>query len=233
MLLSEKLRFFQSLSLFSSLTPSELEALQSMSSERRFEKGLFLFQEGDPAKGILIIKQGYVKVVKQAATGKNIVIRLVFPNEIMGEVAMFSNKSYPVSAQALVDTVVYEISRENMLSFTIKYPDIVLKLIGVCVGRLVEAYSTIDGLGTKGLEERIAITLLQLAKNVGKNNETDIILDISLSRQDLAEMVGGTQESVCRIMANLKREGIIKSLSRKIIISDLEGLKLMAEVGDP
>lgn len=229
MLLNEKLRFFKSLSFFSSLSSPELEALQSMSSERKFGKGEFLFQEGDSAEGLLVIKKGYVKVIKQAISGKNIVIRLVFPNEIMGEVAMFNNIPYPVSAQALVDTAAYEISRENLVSYIQKHPDVIAKIIGVCVRRLEEAYATINGLGTKSLEQRVVFTLLKLAEKTGKRNGSHMMLDISLSRQDLAEMVGGTQESVCRVMANLKREGVIKSLSRKIVISDLDQLRSIAE----
>lgn len=233
MLLTDKILFFENLPLFSSLVPEEFETLRSISIERKFAKGEFLFQEGDTAKGILILKQGYVKVLKQSASGKNVAIRLVFPNEIMGEVAMFCNIPYPVSAEALVDTIAYEISKAKMLLFTKMYPDMVLKFLGVCASRLSEAYSTIDRLAHRNIEQRIASTLLRLANNGAnngrKNNVREIIIDILLTRQDLAEMVGGTHESVCRVMANLKRKKIIKSMSRKIIVIDLVSLKAIAE----
>ena len=218
MIFSKNTRFFKGLSLFSSLTPPEIEGLEQLSHERRYEKDQFLFQEGDEAKGLLVIKDGYVKILKQAASGKNIIIRLSSSNDFMGEVAVFNKIPYPVSAQALVKTVTYEIPTENLLSFIQKYPNVIFKLIGMSLMKLAEAYTIIDGLGTKTLEQRIAVTLLNLAEKIGHMEGSHIELKVSISRQDLAEMVGCTKESACRVMANLKREGITVCSKRKIII---------------
>jgi CRP/FNR family transcriptional regulator len=224
----EKVKFLKSLTLFSSLSSPDLEVLGLLFHERKFSKGQFIFQDGDEPKGFFIVKKGKIKILKQSPSGKNIIIKIISRGEFMGEVALFNNTSYPASAQALEDIEVYDIYREDMLSFIKKYPSIIFKFIGACVGKLREAYAVIHELGTQNLDQRVAATLLTLAETTGQRKGNHIKLDISIDRQDLAEMVGCTKESVCRVMANLKRKGILKSYRRKIFILAPEELRKMA-----
>ena len=128
-----------------------------------------------------------------------------------------------------MDTVAYVISRENFLSFVQTHPEVIPKLIGMSVRKIIEAFTMIDGLGNKDLKQRIAFTLLKLAEKIGEKELDHIKLSIPISRQHLSEMVGSAQESVSRIMAKLKREGVLKSESRKIVILNDERLRQIAE----
>jgi CRP/FNR family transcriptional regulator len=227
--LSQKAIFLKGVSIFSSFTLQELEILGDICYERRFGKDQFIVREGDEPQSLLILKEGTAKALKQSVDGNNVVIRLICPKDIMGEVAIFNDTLYPASAQALCDTVVYEIPKESLFSLIKEHPNILYKIIGVCTQRLSQAYTAIDGLGTKRIKKQVAIVLLSLANTIGKREGNHIRLDASISRQDLAEMVGRRQESVCRVMATLKREGIILSSSRKIAIIDPNRLSSIAE----
>jgi CRP/FNR family transcriptional regulator len=225
----EKSKFFKNLSPFASLTRSELDTLVSKSYKKKFDKNQFLFQEGDDPKGLFFVKQGHVALLKQAPTGKNLIVKVVTPGEFCGEVGVFNNIPYIATAQALVDTELYVISREDLLSFIQSHPEVIPKLIGMSVRKIIEAFTMIDGLGNKDLKQRIAFTLLKLAEKIGEGDSGHIILSVPISRQHLAEMVGSTQESVSRIMASLKRQDVLKSVRRKIVILNYEKLREIAE----
>lgn len=225
----EKSKFFGSLPPFASLTRSELDTLSSISYEKRFYKDQFLFQEGDDPVGLFFVKLGHIALLKQGLNGKNLITKLVTPGEFCGEAGIFNNIPYIATAQALVDTVVYVILRENLLSFIQTHPEVIPKFIGMSVRKITEAFTMIYGLGNKDLKQRISFTLLKLAEKMGQREAGYIKLSIPISRQHLAEMVGSTQESVSRVMAKLKRDGVLKSVSRRIVILNDEKLRQFAE----
>jgi len=224
----EKSRFFGSLPPFASLTRSELDALVSTSYEKKYHKDQFLFQEGDDPVGLFFVKKGHIALLKQGLNGKNLIIKLVTPGEFCGEAGIFNNIPYIATAQALVDTIVYLIYKENLLSFIQNHPDVIPKFIGMSVKKTIEAFAMIDGLGNKDLKQRISFTLLKLAEKAGEKEAGYVKLSLPISRQHLAEMVGSTQESVSRIMAKLKREGVVKSVKRRLVILNDERLRQFA-----
>ena len=229
MQLDDKTKFFKDLSPFASLTRSDLDDIISKSNEKKLNKDEFLFLEGDDPKGLFFVKQGHVMILKQAASGKNLIVKVVTPGEFCGEAGVFNNIPYIASAQALVDTVVYMISRKHILSLIKAHPEVVFELIGMSARKIMEAFSMIYGLGNRDLEQRIAFTLLKLVEIIGEKKAGYIELNIPISRQRLAEMVSSTAESVSRIMAELKREGVLKSVNKKIVILDYEKLKCIPE----
>ncbi len=227
--LEEKNIFFKNLHLFSFLSTQEIKCLCSMFYEVKFYKDQFLFLEGDNPTGLMFIVYGYVKIIKQALSGKNVIIKLACPKDILGEVALFQEVSYPATAQALVETKCYKINKSDMVHVVRKHPDVVAKLMDMGLKRLRETYFIIEKYGNMSLEKRVAVTLLRLIEQVGEREGVIFKLIIPIGRQDLADMVGSTRESVSRIMANLKRKNIIKYSNRKIHIHDIDQLTLIAE----
>jgi CRP/FNR family transcriptional regulator, cyclic AMP receptor protein len=225
MSLSEKASFLKSIPLFSSLAIPDVESLGNLCHERNIPKEQFIFHESDSAEYLFIIKRGIIKILKHSECGKNLTIRLVSTGGLIGEVSMFDNKPYPASAQAIEDSIVYELSRHNHLRFAEKHPAVSLNIIGTLVHRLREAYTIMQGLATEHTGKRVAMTLLTLAETTGQKEGGNIRLTLRLNRQDLAEMAGCTKESVSRVMAHLKREGVIRPESGKILILAPDRLK--------
>ena len=227
--LSEKTYFLKSIPLFSALTLPEVESLGNMCHERKIMKQQFIFHEGDNAEHLFIIKRGIIKILKHSESGKNLTIRLVLPGGLTGEVSLFDKKPYPASAQAVEDSIVYELSRQDHLTFAEIHPAVSLSIIGALVQRLRESYTIMQGLATEHIGKRVAMTLLKLAETAGHKEGGNIRLTLRLSRQDIAEMRGCTKESVSRVMAQLKREGIIKPESGIILILAPERLRSMCD----
>jgi CRP/FNR family transcriptional regulator len=207
--------------IFSSLNEDELAELAKLAIERSFVPDEFIFWDGDAPEWFYIIADGRVKVVKHSSLGKEFIIAFFGPGEIFGEVAVFENKPYPASAQAVAETKVLGIKRKDFLSFLAQRPGVALRIISVLGGRLRDAQGRLKDLAGERVEQRLARTLLMLSAKLGST--------LPFTRQEVADMAGTTTETAIRFMSRLKDGGIIRSTRGKIIILNETKLRLLSE----
>jgi len=207
--------------IFSSLNDDELGELANLASERSFMSNEFVFWDGDTPDWFYIVAEGKVKVLKHSSLGREFIIAFFGPGEMFGEVAVFENKPYPASAQAVAQTRVVGIKREDFLSFLANRPQVALRIINVLGGRLRDAQSRLRDLAGERVEQRLASVLLMLSAKLG--------LTLPFTRQDIAEMAGTTTETAIRVLSHLKDRGIIRSARGKVIILNKEKLRLLSE----
>jgi CRP/FNR family transcriptional regulator len=162
-----------------------------------------------------------VKVVKHSSLGKEFIIAFFGPGEMLGEVAVFEDKPYPASAQAVAETKVVGIKRKDFLSFLANRPQVALRIINVLGGRLRDAQGRLKDLAGERVEQRLASVLLMLSAKLGPT--------LPFTRQEIADMVGTTTETAIRVMSHLKDRGIIRAVRGKVIILDVEKLRLLSE----
>ncbi len=207
--------------IFSNLNDDELSELANLAIERSFVPNEFIFWDGDTPEWFNIVAEGKVKVLKHSSLGKEFIIAFFGPGEMFGEVAVFENKPYPASAQAVAETKVVGIRRGDLLSFLTNRPQVALRIISVLGGRLRDAQSRLRDLAGERVEQRLASVLLMLSAKLG--------LTLPFTRQEIADMAGTTTETAIRVMGNLKDRGIIRSVRGKVIILDEEKLRLLGE----
>jgi CRP/FNR family transcriptional regulator len=207
--------------IFSNLNDDELGALANLTIERSFMPNEFIFWDGDAPEWFYIVAEGKVKVLKYSSSGREFIIAFFGPGEMFGEVAVFENKPYPASAQAIAETKVVGVKREDLLSFLANRPQVALKIINVLGGRLRDAQSRLRDLAGERVEQRLASVLLMLSAKLG--------LTLPFTRQEIADMTGTTTETAIRVMSHLKDRGIIRSIRGKVIILDEEKLRLLSE----
>ena len=217
----KKVQVLKSSSIFSSLNDEEVNELAELATERNFMSNEFVFWEGDSPVWFYIIAEGQVKVLKHASTGKEFIIAFFNPGEMFGEVAVFENKPYPASAQAITKTRVVAIKREDFLTFLSNRPQIALRIINILGERLRDAQSRLRDLAGERVEQRIASILLMLSSKLGNS--------LPFTRQEIADMAGTTTETAIRVMSQLKDRGIIRSTRGKIVITDENKLRLLSE----
>jgi len=207
--------------IFSRLSAEELAELACLAIERSFGEGEFIFWEGDTPDWFYIVAEGQVKALKHSSSGKEFIIAFFSSGEMFGEVAVFENKPYPASAQAVAETKVLGIKRENLLAFLASRPEVALRIINILGGRLREAQSRLRDFAGERVEQRLARTLLMLSAKLGYT--------LPFTRQEIADMAGTTTETAIRFMSRLKDGGIIRSVRGKTIILDETKLKLLSE----
>ncbi len=221
MQLDSKAQILKRSPIFSSLNDYELGELADISIERSFMSNEFIFWDGDAPDWFYVVAEGRVKVLKHSSLGKEFIIAFFGPGEMFGEVAVFEDKPYPASAQAVTETKVIGIRREEFLSFLANHPQIALRIINVLGERLRDAQSRLRDLAGERVEQRLANTLLMLSSKLG--------FTLPFTRQEIADMVGTTTETAIRVMSHLKDRGIIRSTRGKVIILDEEKLRLLSE----
>ena len=216
-----KAQILRSSSIFSSLNDDELGELSDLAIERSFVPNEFIFWDGDAPEWFYIVAEGKVKVLKYSSSGKEFIIAFFGPGEMFGEVAVFENKPYPASAQAVAETKVVGIKTEDFLSFLANHPQVALRIINVLGGRLRDAQSRLRDLAGERVEQRLASVLLMLSAKRG--------LTLPFTRQEIADMAGTTTETAIRVMSHLKDREIIRSVRGKVIILNEEKLRLLSE----
>ncbi|MBI4267935.1 MAG: Crp/Fnr family transcriptional regulator [Chloroflexi bacterium] len=207
--------------IFSSLNDKELAEIAERAVERSFRAGEFVFWEDDPPDYFYVLLEGNVKVVKHSSSGKDFVVAFFSPGDMFGEVAVFENKPYPASAQAVNEVKVLAINTDALLKFLSLHPQVAIRIISVLGGRLRESQSRLRDIASEKVEQRIARTLLMLSDKLGNT--------LPFTRQEIADMTGTTTETAIRVMSRLKEGGIISSVRGQIVILDEAKLKLLSE----
>jgi CRP-like cAMP-binding protein len=217
----DKAQTIKSSSIFSSLSGAELAELADLAIERILKSDEFVFWDGDAPEWFYIVADGKVKVVKHSSSGKEFIIAFFGPGEMFGEVAVFENKPYPASTQAVTETRVVGIKKEDFLSFLAGHPQVALTIISILGGRLRDAQSRLKDFAGERVEQRLDSVLLMLSAKIGP--------DLPFTRQELADMAGTTIETAIRVMSTLKDRGIIRSARGKVVILDEQKLRLLSE----
>ena len=211
--------------IFSGLNDEEITELARLCAEKRLTAGEFAFMEDDPPDWFFLVATGKIKAVKTSSAGKDFIIAFLGPGEIFGEVAVFENCPYPASAQAVEDSTVLGIRRDDLLKFLSRRPEVALRIVSVLSGRLRMASNRLRDLAGERVEQRIARVLLMLSSRLGSQ--------LPFTRQDIADMAGTTTESAIRFLSSLNTRKITRSVRGKIVILDELKLRLLAEGPPP
>lgn len=207
--------------IFSGLNDGDLNALSSLAVSHSYKVGETIFWEGDAGARFYIVASGRVKVLKHSSLGKEFVVAFFGPGDIFGEVAVFEERPYPASAQAISDTEVLWIGRDRFLAFLSGHPEVSLRIINMLGGRLRDAQNRLNALAGERAEQRVARTLLMLSSKLGQS--------LPFTRQEIADMSGTTIETTIRVMSRMKRGGIIRSHRGRTDIVDESRLRLLSE----
>jgi CRP/FNR family transcriptional regulator len=211
--------------IFSGLNDEEITELARLCAEKRLAAGEFAFMEDDPPDWFFLVATGKIKAVKTSSAGKDFIIAFFGPGEIFGEVAVFENRAYPASAQAVEDSTVLGIRRDDLLKFLSRRPEVALRIVSVLSGRLRMASNRLRDLAGERVEQRIARVLLMLSSRLGSQ--------LPFTRQDIADMAGTTTESAIRFLSSLNTRKITRSVRGRIVILDELKLRLLAEGPPP
>jgi CRP-like cAMP-binding protein len=210
--------------IFRELHEDVLLRLAEGSNVRSFKKGRLIFQQGDPGDALYVVVEGLVKVFVVSEDGTEMVLTTMGPSDTLGEIAVLDGRPRSASAQAVEATTTLALARSTFLEVTAAQPAIteaILASLGAVIRRLTEQASDLVFLDLPG---RIAKLLLSLAAAEGG----DDVVDLRLNQSELAGMVGGTRQSLNRILRSFEGRGLVELSGRTIVIKDPEALRRRA-----
>ncbi len=211
--------------LFATLTDTEMQALASRTSRKRFQRDEQLFAEGDPCTGLFLVATGKIRILKLSPAGREQILAVEGPGSSFAELPVFDGGNYPAAASALEDTEVLFISRKDFQNFCREHPDVGLKVIAVVGSRLRRLVGIIEELSFTTVRQRLIALILRLAQAGGTPSKEGIRVELTKSHQDLAAELGTVRELVSRNLSRLQAEGFLDVEGRKIVVKDLPGLK--------
>ncbi len=216
-----------SVPLFSGLGAHDLELLAELALCKHYKKGAFIFSEGDPGDGFYVIATGQVKVFKSSTEGKEQILHIFGPGEPIGEVAVFAGIPFPANTTALTQSTLLFFPRKAFIQLIAQEPALSMKLLAILSLRLRQFTVQIENLSLKEVPGRIASHLLFLA--VEQNNRKKVTLTIS--KGQLASLLGTIPETLSRIQAKMAAQGLIKVSGREITLLNFKGIESLSENG--
>jgi len=226
--ISSRLRILGQLPFFQDLAEAELVQTNMMFHEQGYHAGDIICLSGDPADHLFVVADGRVKLLHHALSGKEILLDLLTPGEFFGSISGLGGDVYPDTAQALSTCCILVINRDAFQQIIRKHPAVSLKVIEIMSRRLQAANERVQLLSTLPVEGRIAFLLLRLAAKFGEKHDVGLLLQVPLSRDDLAGMSGTTTESVSRVMSQFQKDGLVRAGRGWVAVTDTKGLELIA-----
>lgn len=214
---------------FSSLDAEQVSDVQQSFRQQHYAEGDSIQVAGEPATRLNIVAAGMVKMVRPTPDGQDVLLDFLGPGEHFGSLAALGSSMYMEDVTAHTATCILYTTSEIFQSILKDYPTVAVSSLEMVAARLRDAQSTIEQLSAYPVEHRVASTLLHLAQKRGKAQEGGTLIEMPLSRQDIADMTGAKVETVSRVMSEFRRSGLIDSGRKWISVLNREGLSDIAE----
>jgi CRP/FNR family transcriptional regulator len=209
------------------MSKEELKRVSDSKITKTFKKGQSIFEEGEKLNGVFCVREGVSKLSKLSANGKDQIVKLASKGEVMGQRSVIAEESANLSAVAVSDMEVCFIPKEGIMESLHKNPDFTVEVLRHMAHDLREADDVIVNMSQKSVKQRVAEAFLYLGESFGEDSEG--FLSVTLSREDIANVVGTATESCIRIISEFKKKGYIKTSGKKIGVANEKKLRDLVE----
>ncbi|MGZ3788802.1 MAG: Crp/Fnr family transcriptional regulator [Bacteriovorax sp.] len=216
--------------IFCNLHLPELEEVSQHKIFNTFKKGQTLFIQGNHPFGIYCISKGNIKLTKTGADGKETIVRIVHDGDILGHRSLFTDDDYSATATAMEDTEVCFIDKKFILKVIEKNPSVALNIINKLSRDMGSAERKLSSLHQKNVRERLAELILSLKATHGVKVDNRWKIELKLTREEMATMIGTANETLIRFMTEFKDAGIIEQEGKILYIKDEDELLNWANI---
>ncbi len=216
--------------LFEQISPQDIQRLESVSKFRQLRRGEPVYLPADLADGVLLLVSGRVKICQITSDGKQSILTFIEPGELFGELAILGNQSRGEYAEAVMNSQMVAIPKQEMLSLMHRYTEIsagISKIIGFRRQRIERR---LRNLLFQSNRKRLIHLLLELVERYGQTVPNGVKLSIKLTHLEMANVIGSTRETVTVVLGQLQNEGLIQVERRQVIIRQMA--KLAEEVDE-
>lgn len=211
------------------LKEDEIDFLDRVKKGHFYKKNQSLFYEGNTCESLFLLCSGSVKLVQSSHSGHQQILEIVSPGGWIDKGSVFSSGRHHATAQALEDSTVSLLSVRDITHNLRTVPNLALTLITALSKEVEKGEERIRQLTSNSAGARLAAVLLDLKDHYGVKTEKGMMIKLLLKREELAEMVGVTQETVVRLLMRLKKKGLIQLSGKEIYIMDPAALSRMID----
>ena len=211
--------------LYRRLSEEDREHLAAAATVERFDKGEAVFHEGDPAQDFFTLVRGRVKVYKVMPNGRVVILEILGPGDPVGAVAVYESLAYPATAEAMDETLCIRIPKDPFFQLLETRPSLARGLLKAMTHRIVVLANRFADHAAGKVETRFARLFLKLASEMGRAEAEGVFIPMSLSRQELADLMGTTVETSIRIMSRWGKEGVVQTEKSGFLVIDRRALE--------
>ena len=209
--------------LFSTLTDEEFNALQYIFIQRSYRRNQVIFMEEETGNYMYLVLSGKVKVAKSTSSGRETILAIHKAGDFFGEMSLLDGQTAPATVSAMEDSKIISVSGTDFHRYLMHNEKILLQIINVLCARLRQVWQK-QSLSSSKADARIRMGIYDLAKRHGVQDAHGTIIDLKITHQELAEMVGTSRETVTRVIARLREEGIIEVDQRRMTLLNPQAL---------
>ena len=223
-----KIWYLSKFNLFKGMTSQEMGMVEKMTTMQSFRKKEPIYIMGQPGKSVYLLKKGVVKISRILPDGRELVLGLLKSGEIFGELEAVNDEDRQAQAEAHDDVMICVMNRNDFLRLMQSKPELGVRLSKIIGFRRRIIENKLENLIFKTIPQKLGILLLDLAEQFGKKEPQGILIDLSLTHQDLANLVAASRTTVTETLQAFKEHGLIDIQGRRIRLVRLEALKSLS-----
>lgn len=206
------------------LKPEQRQALDSAGVTRKLARGDYIFRTGENAAGVFFLMSGKVKVTQMTSSGKEVILWFCFGGDIFGLAESMQFGTREVNAQVCAETEILCITQNRFNIFLFEHPQVMFLLLQVMTSRLRCLSETLANVAGEQVNKRFSRLLFWLCTRYGRSVGAGMVMDVQLTHQEIADMIGSTRQTVTSLMNEFKREGMMEIRDHVIHIIDKQKL---------
>jgi CRP/FNR family transcriptional regulator, nitrogen oxide reductase regulator len=210
------------------LSQDELADVDRRMDVRGYDTDEPLYRAGEPASRLFVLATGTVKLLRATAEGQDVLIDVLAPGDLFGTLSTLGDPAYPDTAQALSVACALSITADDFRQVMRRHPSVALAVLDDLAHRLEQSRQRVTHMSAGTVEQRVAAALLRLVTVVGEPRDGGVLLQVPLTRADLASMAGTTTESASRAMSRLRSDRIVESGRRWTAVLDVPRLRALS-----
>jgi len=210
--------------LFANLDETESASLLALMTEVTFARGATLFREGERGDRLYVITSGKIKLGHSASDGRENLLAVLGPGEMLGELSLFDPGPRTATATAVSDATLTELPHSQLLPWLKAHPSVAMPLLGALAHRLRRTNEALADLVFSDVPGRVAKALLDLSRRFGQPVEDGIRVAHDLTQEELAQLVGASRETVNKALADFTARHWVRRDGRAVVLVDIERL---------
>ena len=214
----DKISLLESVPIFSDLSKSDLTRISDRMTHRKFTKNQMILLEDDLGQTFFVIAAGSVKITRLSDDGREVILAMLGEADFFGEMSLLDGDGRSANVVALEVSEVLTLARNEFLDILEQYPKISISLLEELTNRLRKSDQQIESLSLSDVEQRIGITLIRLAEELGTIKQGSVKIKNLPFQQDIANMAGTSRETVSRTFKLLEEKGLLSRQGRQLVI---------------
>ena len=206
--------------LFQGVSPAEARKVAGLCAEKWFLRGATIFSEGDPSDALYVLNRGLIKLICLSEKGRETIVHILKPDEVFGEL-LLSEETRQFTAIAIEDALVTILSRDALLKILTKVPAVTLNFVRLLSKRLANVERGLAEFSHTWSYHRLAKVLLRLSEQYGREVAAGTLLNVRLTHEDLANLIGTSRETVTTQLNRFARLGLLRRQARRLIVNKL------------